>query len=67
MNTSTAVRVWNNLHDFERIGLVMEYFITASCFTNINTYSLRGIPRPADDKHNTSMSGPVYVVWADKI
>ena len=60
-----AVQVWNNLHDFERIGLVMEYFIASAHFTDINTYSLRGIPRPENDKHNTPLSDPIYVVWAD--
>ena len=61
-----AVQVWNNLHDFERIGLVMEYFIGSAHFGNINTYSLRGIPRPDNDKHNIPLSDPVYVVWANR-
>ncbi len=61
-----AVQVWNNLHDFERIGLVMEHFIGSAHFGDINTYSLRGIPRPANDKHNIPLSDPIYVVWADR-
>ena len=61
-----AIQVWNNLHDFERIGLVMEHFIASAHFADINTYSLRGIPRPASDKHNIPLSDPVYVVWADR-
>lgn len=61
-----AVQVWNNLHDFERIGLIMEYFIGSAHFGEINTYSLRGIPRPVNDKHNIPLSDPVYVVWANK-
>ena len=61
-----AVQVWNNLHDFERIGLVMEYFIDSAHFGDINTYSLRGVPRPSNDKHNIPLSDPVYVVWANK-
>ena len=61
-----AIQVWNNLHDFERIGLVMEYFIESAHFGDINTYSLRGIPRPANDKHTIALSDPVYVIWADK-
>ena len=62
-----AVQVWNNLHDFERIGLVMEHFIESAHFGDINTYSLRGLPRPVGDKHNTPLSDPVYVVWANKM
>jgi len=61
-----AVQVWNNLHDFERIGLVMEYFIASAHFTDINTYSFRGMPRPDNDKHNTPLSDPIYAVWADR-
>jgi SAM-dependent methyltransferase len=61
-----AVQVWNNLHDFERIGLVMEHFIASAHFGDINTWSLRGIPRPANDKHNIPLSDPIYVVWADR-
>ena len=61
-----AVQVWNNLHDFEHIGLVMEYFIGSAHFGEINTYSLRGVPRPANDKHNIPLSDPVYVVWANR-
>lgn len=61
-----AVQVWNDLHDFERIGLVMEYFIASAHFGNIDTFSLRGLPRPVDDKHNIPLSDPVYVVWANR-
>ena len=61
-----AIQVWNNLHDFERIGLVMEYFIESAHFGEINTYSLRGLPRPVDDKHNIPLSDPIYVVWANR-
>jgi SAM-dependent methyltransferase len=63
---SKAVQVWNNLHDFERIGLVMEYFIESAHFGEINTYSLRGLPRPVDDKHNIPLSDPIYIVWANR-
>jgi SAM-dependent methyltransferase len=61
-----AVRVWNNLHDFERIGLVMEHFITSAGFGSINTCSYRGLPRPVDDRHDLPLSDPVYLVWADR-
>ena len=61
-----AVQVWNNLHDFERIGLVMEHFIGSAHFGDINTYSLRGIPRPSNDRHKIPLSDPIYVVWADR-
>lgn len=61
-----AIKIWNYLHDFERIGLVMEYFIDSARFESINTCSLRGIPRPVNDKYNMPLSDPVYVVWANR-
>lgn len=61
-----AIKVWNDLHDFERIGLVMELFIASAHFGDINTRSFRGLPRPVNDKHNTPLSDPVYMVWANR-
>lgn len=61
-----AVQVWNNLHDFERMGLVTEYFIESARFGVVNTYSLRGLPRPEHDRHNLAVSDPIYAVWADR-
>lgn len=61
-----AVKVWNNLHDFERIGLVTEYFIESASFGPINTYSLRGLPRPANDRHQLPLSDPIYAIWANR-
>jgi SAM-dependent methyltransferase len=61
-----AIRVWEELHEFERPGLVLEYFRASGRFRDCNTWSLRGLPRPADDKyaHRLSQSDPVHAVWA---
>lgn len=64
---SKAINVWKYLHEFERVGLVMEHFIESAHFGDINTYSLRGLPRPFNDYHNTLLSDPLYVVWASKM
>jgi SAM-dependent methyltransferase len=61
-----AVQVWNNLHDFERIGLIMEYFIESAHFGDIDTCTYRGLARPVDDKHNIPLSDPIYAVWANR-
>jgi len=61
-----VVKVWNNLHDFERVGVVMEHFIASAHFGEINTYSLRGKPRPPGDRHNIALSDPLYVIWAER-
>jgi len=59
-----AVRVWELLHDYERLGLVLEYFLLSGHFSGLRSWSLRGLPRPADDKYadRLSFSDPVYAV-----
>ena len=60
-----AIRVWKELHEFERMGLVVEYFLRSGAFKELQTLSIRGLPRPADDKYYPQMmlSDPVYAVW----
>jgi SAM-dependent methyltransferase len=61
-----AIRIWEQLHEFERPGLVLEYFRESGRFHGFNTWSLRGLPRPADDNyaHRLTDSDPVHAVWA---
>ena len=63
-----VIRVWEDCHPFERMGLVLEYFQRAGGFTDLATFSLVGLPRPADDKYADRMaySDPVYAVWGTK-
>lgn len=60
-----AVRIWSELHAFERMGLVLDYFRRSDVFTRLATHSLRGLPRPANDKYGklTPWSDPLYLVW----
>lgn len=60
-----VIRLWTELHPFERLGLVSEYFRRAGGFDNIHTESIRGYTRPADDKYArlTPHSDPVFAVW----
>lgn len=62
-----AISIWADLHPFERMALVLEYFLESGRFTNLNTFSLTGLPRPEDDKYASQMqwSDPVYSVWGD--
>jgi SAM-dependent methyltransferase len=62
-----AIDIWADLHPFERMGLVLEYFLKDGRFKNLNTFSLTGLPRPADDKYANQMqwSDPVYSVWGE--
>jgi len=60
-----AIELWPELHPFERIGLVLEYFRQAGNFGELHSESLRGLPRPQDDKYAGQLahSDPVFAVW----
>lgn len=60
-----AISLWQELHEFERMGLVLEFFFAAGGFGNLGTWSLQGLPRPAGDKYagRLPFSDPVYAVW----
>lgn len=61
-----AIRLWTELHEFERMGLVKEYFLQSGPFSRIHTLSSRGWDRPETDKYYPDMpqSDPVFAVWA---
>ena len=63
-----AIKIWQELHEFERMGLVLEYFLRAGGFKDLQTYSIRGLPRPNDDKYFPELlfSDPIYAVWGRK-
>ena len=60
-----AIRMWAELSEFERMGLVLEYFLDSGGYKNVETYSARGWPRPVDDRYypEVTISDPVYAVW----
>jgi hypothetical protein len=61
-----VTRIWQMLHEFERVGYVMKYM--AEEFTDIRTFSYRNWPRPHDDPHYMQLqtSDPLYAVVARK-
>jgi SAM-dependent methyltransferase len=63
-----AVRIWKELHEFERMGLVLEYFHRSGRFHDLQTYSARGLARPSHDKYFGQLryADPVYAVWGRK-
>lgn len=60
-----AIALWSDLHPFERMALVLEYLRMAGNFTDLATESVRGYPRPADDRYagQLQLSDPVFSVW----
>lgn len=63
-----AIRLWSETHEFERMGFVLELFLRSGGFTGLCTESLRGLPRPGDDKYADSLifSDPLFCVWGVK-
>ncbi len=64
-----AIRVWTEIHPFERMGLVREYFSRNGHFNRLETFSSQGWPRPDDDKYAGQMlvSDPVFAVWGRRV
>ena len=60
-----AIKLWGELHPFERMGLALDYFCRSGDFADLATESLRGLPRPPDDKYYrmTKLADPIYAVW----
>jgi ubiquinone/menaquinone biosynthesis C-methylase UbiE len=64
-----AIRMWTELNEFERMGLVLEYFLGSGAYENLKTYSARGWPRPVTDRYYAQIhtADPVYAVWGCRI
>ena len=60
-----AIGIWNRIHAFERLGLVLEYFRKGGRFADLETFSLKGMPRPEDDKYYPEKieADPLFAVW----
>jgi hypothetical protein len=60
-----VIQLWTQLHEFERLGLVLDYFLESGRFAGLETWSLRGLPRPEGDKYaaQTALADPIYAVW----
>ncbi len=64
-----AIALWPQLHEFERMGLVLEYFRESKAFADLRTFSVRGLDRPPQDKYFGQLryADPVYAVWGRRI
>jgi SAM-dependent methyltransferase len=59
-----AIQVWNDLHPFERLGLVLSLLRDAG-FGDLHSETRRGLARPEDDKYieNRLYSDPLFAAW----
>jgi hypothetical protein len=58
------IRIWEDLHEFERLGLVLSWFRASGRYKQLSTHSFRGYPRPVDDRYfpQFRLSDPVFGV-----
>jgi len=63
-----VINLWIDLHEYERMGLVSDYYLKAGGFKDLHTWSLQGLQRPENDKYSmhTADADPLYAVWAYK-
>ncbi|MFN6961727.1 MAG: class I SAM-dependent methyltransferase [Rhodocyclaceae bacterium] len=59
-----VVAPWPRLNPFLRVAWVLRHFLRTG-FGDLHTESLRGLPRPADDKYiaQTKFADPLHAVW----
>lgn len=62
-----AIRVWSELHPFERLGLTLSLLSQAG-FGELQSETLRGVARPQDDKYigQRDFSDPLFAAWGRK-
>ena len=60
-----VIQLWTELHPYERMSLVLEYFRQAGNFSGLGTEIRRGLPRPEADNYagQLALSDPVFAVW----
>ena len=61
-----AIRIWQEVTEYEREGIVMAYFKETGLYKDLHTKSVRGLPRPIEDKYfrQFRLSDPIFAVWA---
>lgn len=66
-----VIRIWTELSEFERMGMISQFFVRTEGFEDLTTLSERGWPRPDDeddsDADKPNQSDPVYAVWSKKV
>ena len=55
-----SIDLWKQLHPFEKMQLVLEYFRKTGLFSNLNTLSKRNFSQSTNDK---KASSNIYAVW----
>lgn len=64
---SKSIQLWSELHSFERMGLVIDYFSRAEGLNPLHTETIQGLLRPDDDRdaYRKLYADPVFAVVAE--
>lgn len=59
-----AIRVWSELHPYERLGLVL-WLLQEAGYCDLHSETLRGLKRPEDDPYigERDTSDPLFAAW----
>ena len=62
---SKVIQLWLDIHPFERLAVVLDYFRASNLYTALSTETVRGLARPEDDTYAPTQleADPVYAVW----
>ena len=60
-----VIRIWTELHPFERMALVLDFFEKADGFRDLNTETIRGYLKKESDPYfrQRNEADPLFVVW----
>jgi len=63
-NTLKSILLWPELHPFERLGMVLDYFSATKGFATLHTETIQGLLRPDDDRYANKKlyADPVFAV-----
>jgi SAM-dependent methyltransferase len=64
-----AISLWSEIHPFERMAVVLDYFRESGLYNKLYTETVRGYPRPGGDRYAGQMlhSDPVFFVAAVRV
>ena len=68
-NTLKSILLWPELHPFERLGLVLDYFDSTNGITSLHTETIQGLLRPEGDKYANKKlyADPIFAVYGTVI
>jgi len=68
---SKTISIWTELYEFERMGLVSQFFMRSEKYEDIWTSSERGWPRlegeNEGDSDESAESDPIFAVWGRRV